>query len=66
MDVATKPAIVNVLVNGEHYYSFVFSPKMEIENIYSIGNEYFQPTLEKWKNMVNGELSETDGIMLGF
>lgn len=64
-NVATKPAIVNVLLNGEHYYSFVFSPKMEIEKIYT-ENEYLQPTLERWRKLTNDELSETDTILLGF
>lgn len=62
---ATKPAVINVSVNGEQYYSFVFSPKMEIENIYS-ENPYMTNTLEKWRKQVNGELSQTDTIMLGF
>lgn len=64
-NVATKPAIVNVLLNGEQYYSFVFSPKMEIEKIYS-SNEYMTDTLERWRKLVNGELTQTDTILLRF
>lgn len=60
---ATKPAIINVSFNGEHYYSFVFSPKMEIEKIYT-ENEYFQPTLERWKKMINEELNRAGSILL--
>lgn len=62
-NVATKPAVINVSVNGEQYYSFVFSPKMEIEKIYS-SNEYMTDTLERWRKLVNSELSMTEAIIL--
>ena len=63
---ATKPALIEVFTNTEYLFSFFFLPSLEIGNIYSRDNEYLQPTLDKWKDMVNGELTQTDSILLGF
>ena len=60
---ATKPAEVKVSFNGEHFYSFIFSPKMEITKMIC-ENEYMMDTLERWRKAVNGELQEVDSVLL--
>ena len=58
------PSQIDVSFRGEYQFSFMFF-KGEITKMIC-DNEYLQPTLEKWKDMVNGELTQTDSILLGF
>ena len=58
------PVMIDVSFRGEEQYSFEYH-KGQITRMVT-DNEYLQPTLEKWRKQVNGELLETDGIMLGF
>ena len=61
---STKPAKVEVFTKDEYFFNFTFLPTMEIGEIYSTGNVYLQNTLTKWKNMVNRELKQEEGILL--
>jgi hypothetical protein len=58
------PSKVEVSFRGEYQFSFLFFKGEITEMICE--NEYMMPTLERWKNMVNGELTQTDSILLGF
>lgn len=58
------PSQVDVSFRGEHQFSFIYF-KGEITKMIC-DNPYMEKTLEKWRKQVNGELTQTDTIMLGF
>lgn len=58
------PSQVDVSFRGEHQFSFIYF-KGEITKMIC-DNPYMEKTLEKWRKQVNGELTQTDTILLGF
>lgn len=61
---ATKPATVEVFTKDVYFFTFIFSGDKRIINIYSTGNEYLQPTLDRWMKQVNKELKQEEAILL--
>lgn len=57
------PSQIDVSFRGEYQFSFVYHKGQIVKMISD--NEYLTPTLERWKKLINGELSETSGIVLG-